>query len=158
VVLGNLPFLLSDTVGFIRKLPHQLIESFKSTLDETRESDILVHVVDISHSGFEDQMRVVNDTLQEIGAGHKPMILVFNKIDALHFHPAGQAEDENEDESPVPRSLDELRQTWMARISDKTIVFISAQERQNLEELREVLYERVKAIHEERYPYNNFLY
>lgn len=160
VVLGNLPFLLSDTVGFIRKLPHQLIESFKSTLDETRESDLLVHVVDIAHPGFEDQMKVVHETLTEIGSGHTSTIIVFNKIDALNLPPAGEAAtpEDFEELSPEPRSLEELRQTWMARMSDKDIVFISARERANLDELRELLYERVKAIHAERYPYNNFLY
>lgn len=159
VVLGNLPFLLSDTVGFIRKLPHQLIESFKSTLDETRESDILVHVVDISHPGFEDQMNIVNDTLNEIGSGHKPMLIVFNKIDALHF-PEENAEDDSTDETghETPVNLNELRKSWMARLQDKDVVFISARERENLEELRSTLYERVKEIHQERYPYNNFLY
>lgn len=167
VVLGNLPFLLSDTVGFIRKLPHQLIESFKSTLDETRESDLLVHVVDISHPKFEEQMAVVQETLLEIGAGHTPVLVVFNKIDALQF-PAvadeapvlepGHAEDADPEHSPIPRNLDELKQTWMARIGQDSVVFISARDKTNLDELREVLYERVKAIHSERYPYNNYLY
>lgn len=161
VVLENLPFLLSDTVGFIRKLPHQLIESFKSTLDETRESDILVHVVDIAHPGFEDQMNIVHDTLSEIGSGHKPMLIVFNKIDALSFPEAPAADDfpENDPDSiSSPSNLDELRKSWMARLRDKDVVFISARERENIEELRSTLYERVKEIHQERYPYNNFLY
>ncbi len=159
VVLENLPFLLSDTVGFIRKLPHQLIESFKSTLDETRESDILVHVVDVSHPGFEDQMRVVSDTLGDIGSGDKPMIVVFNKIDALTFPPLGGDQEEDDfEELERPRSLNELKQTWMARLKENDIVFISAAEKTNLDELRTLLYTRVRAIHAERYPYNDFLY
>ncbi len=167
VVLGNLPFLLSDTVGFIRKLPHQLIESFKSTLDETRESDLLIHVVDISHPKFEEQMAVVQETLLDIGAGHTPVLLVFNKIDAVEFptiddsfpiHPDLANEEEIHDPSPIPRNLDELKQTWMARMGEASVVFISARDRVNLDELRDVLYERVKTIHAERYPYNNYLY
>lgn len=167
VVLENLPFLLSDTVGFIRKLPHQLIESFKSTLDETRESDLLIHVVDISHPKFEEQMAVVQETLLEIGAGHTPVLVVFNKIDAVEFpttddalfiHPNPENEEEIFEPSSTPRNLDELKHTWMARIGEGSVVFISARDRVNLDELRAVLYERVKTIHAERYPYNNYLY
>lgn len=166
VVLNNLPFLLSDTVGFIRKLPHQLIESFKSTLDETRESDILIHVVDISHPHFEDQMNIVNETLNDIGSGNKPVILVFNKIDALKFAEEVTVESFEAEAAPeeldalptIPRNLDDLRRTWMARMAEKDVLFISAQDRVNLDELRDLLYERVKTIHAERYPYNNFLF
>ena len=157
VVLGNLPFLLSDTVGFIRKLPHQLIESFKSTLDETRESDLLIHVVDISHPSFEDQMNIVSDTLEEIGSGNKPTILLFNKIDALQFEKQDDFFEEDDPDRP-PRDFEELKHSWMARMADKDVLFISAQEKINIDELRDLLYERVKAIHSERYPYNNFLY
>jgi GTP-binding protein HflX len=155
VVLKNLPFLLSDTVGFIRKLPHSLIESFKSTLDEVRESDILIHLVDISHPDFEDQIQTVQQTLIEIGAYDKPSILVFNKIDAYRF-----VEKDEDDLSPLTKenlSLDELRKTWMAH-SDQQSVFISAREKTNIEMLREVLYEEVKDIHSKRYPYNDFLF
>nr|WP_306640772.1 GTPase HflX [Longitalea sp. SCSIO 12813] len=158
VVLQNLPFLLSDTVGFIRKLPHQLIESFKSTLDETRESDILVHVVDVSHPNFEDQMATVSDTLNDIGSGTKPTIVVFNKIDALEFPNPDDVEPNFDEDNPTIFNLEDLKRTWMAKHSDLEVVFISAQERTNLEELRDVLYEKVKVIHQERYPYNNFLY
>jgi GTP-binding protein HflX len=158
VVLENLPFLLSDTVGFIRKLPHQLIESFKSTLDETRESDLLMHVVDIAHPSFEDHMNIVHDTLSEIGAGHKPMIIVFNKIDALTFPEADAESANSDDEGLIPRNLNELKRSWMARMAAHDVVFISARERENIEELRTLLYERVKTIHAERYPYNHFLY
>ncbi|MCC6601343.1 MAG: GTPase HflX [Crocinitomicaceae bacterium] len=156
VVLKNLPFLLSDTVGFIRKLPHQLIESFKSTLDEVREADILVHIVDISHPQFEDHYNVVNETLHSIGGGDKPVILVFNKIDAFSY-----IQKEEDDLSPVKKenlSLDEMRQTWMARMADKDVLFISAIAKINIEVLRELLYERVKAIHIKRYPYNNLIF
>ncbi|TND08235.1 MAG: GTP-binding protein HflX [Bacteroidetes bacterium] len=155
VVLGNLPFLLSDTVGFIRKLPHQLIESFKSTLDEVRESDLLLHVVDISHPNFEDHIRVVNETLADIGAFNKPFILVFNKIDAYRF----EKKDED-DLSPATRknlTLDQLKSSWMSRLNDPCI-FISATNRENIEELRNTVYEQVKALHVKRYPYNKFLY
>jgi GTP-binding protein HflX len=169
VVLYNLPFLLSDTVGFIRKLPHQLIESFKSTLDETRESDILLHVVDVSHPSFEDHMRVVNDTLNDIGSGDTPTIVVFNKIDQLQFPSEEEVEDERarlyhndeidevEDYAPA-MSVDDLERSWMARLEDQDVMFISAVDKTNLKELRDLLYERVKVIHQERYPYNNFLY
>lgn len=149
VVIENLPFLLADTVGFIRKLPHDLVESFKSTLDEVRESDLLLHVVDISHKGFEEQMKIVNETLRDLKSSDKPVIIVFNKIDAFTF----LAKDAF-DLTPVIRenhSLDDLKKTWMAGGENKT-VFISAKNRQNIEELRRVLYEEVKKIHVTRYP------
>lgn len=149
LVYENIPFLLSDTVGFIRKLPHDLIESFKSTLDEVREADILVHVADISHPGFEDQVNVVHQTLREIGASDKPVIMVFNKIDAYRF-----VEKEEDDLTPHTKenvTLDELKKTWIARIAG-TCVFISATERKNISELRDVLLRKVKEIHFTRYP------
>lgn len=155
VVIGNLPFLLSDTVGFIRKLPHQLIESFKSTLDEVREADVLLHVVDISHPKFEEQMRVVNETLAEIGAGEKIMIMVFNKIDAYRF-----VEKEEDDLSPAKAEnipLEQLKKTWMSNLKDPC-VFISAEKKINIDQLRQVLYDEVKALHVKRYPYDNLLY
>jgi GTP-binding protein HflX len=155
VVIGNLPFLLSDTVGFIRKLPHHLVESFKSTLDEVREADLLLHVVDISHPGFEDQIGVVNQTLQEIHAADKPTIVVFNKTDAYSFIPK-----EEDDLSPRQKenlTLDELKNSWMAR-NNAPSIFISALTKQNIDGLRELLYETVKGIHTTRYPYDNFLY
>jgi GTPase len=164
VVIDNLPFLLSDTVGFIRKLPHQLIESFKSTLDETRESDILIHVVDVSHPQFEDHMNVVQETLREIGSLDKPMILVFNKIDALTFEepeipmvPEDFIEEVDNSDAP-PASLADLKKTWMAKSEFDNVVFISATNRTNIDELREIIYSRVKEIHQVRYPYNDFLY
>lgn len=157
VVVENLPFLLSDTVGFIRKLPTQLIESFKSTLDEVRESDLLIHVLDISHPNFEDQFNVVNKTLQELKIGDKPTIIVFNKIDAYRF-----VEKEESDLSEIKREnipLADLKKSWMARIGkNNRCVFISAINRKNIDEFRKVVYEEVKKIHEIRYPYNNFLY
>lgn len=157
VVVENLPFLLSDTVGFIRKLPTQLIESFKSTLDEVRESDLLIHVLDISHPNFEDQFNVVNKTLQELKIEDKPTIIVFNKIDAYRF-----VEKEEGDLSEIKREnipLADLKKSWMARIGkNNRCVFISAINRKNIEEFRKVVYEEVKKIHEIRYPYNNFLY
>lgn len=156
VVIGNLPFLLSDTVGFIRKLPHDLVESFKSTLDEVRESDLLVHVVDISHSNFEEQIKVVDVTLREIGSSEKPLIIVFNKTDAFTY----VLKDEY-DLSPVQRenhSLSDLKKSWMASDKNHKTVFISAKSRENVEELRKLLYEEVKRIHVKRYPYNDFLY
>lgn len=155
VIIDNLPFLLSDTVGFIRKLPTHLVESFKSTLDEVREADLLVHVVDISHPNFEEQIEVVNKTLLEIDKEEKPTILVFNKIDAFEY-----VKKDEDDLTPVKReniSLEELKNTWMNRMSDNCI-FISAKEKTNLEELKEMVYERVKSIHIERYPYNDFLF
>ncbi len=149
IVYDNIPFLLSDTVGFIRKLPHDLIESFKSTLDEVREADILLHVVDISHPQFEDQINVVNQTLIDIGAGEKPVILVFNKIDAYHYIPK-----EEDDLTPSQKeniSLDELKRSWISRI-EGTCVFISAVKKINIEELRNVLTNKVKQLHFARYP------
>mgnify|MGYP001497745233 CR=1 FL=1 len=155
VIIDNLPFLLSDTVGFIRKLPTHLVESFKSTLDEVREADLLVHVVDISHPNFEEQIEVVNKTLLEIDGEEKPMILVFNKVDAFSYVPKDE-----DDLTPLKRenlSLEELKKTWMSKMANDCI-FISAKTKLNLEELREMLYERVKTIHIERYPYNDFLF
>lgn len=156
VVIGNLPFLLSDTVGFIRKLPHDLVESFKSTLDEVREADLLLHVIDISHPGFEEQMTVVNATLGDLGSQDRPTILVFNKTDLFSF-----TEKEKDDLTPVMReniSLDDLRRTWMARDGDQRTAFISAKKRDNIEELKQMLYDEVRQIHVKRYPYNDFLY
>jgi GTP-binding protein HflX len=155
VVIGNLPFLLSDTVGFIRKLPTTLVESFKSTLDEVREADVLLHVVDISHAGFEDQINVVNQTLADIGAGDKPIILVFNKIDAFTFD-----EKEVDDLSPLTKrniSLEQLKKMWTSKL-DIQCLYISAVNKQNIDEFKTVLYEKVKELHQKRYPYNNFLY
>jgi GTP-binding protein HflX len=155
VIIDNLPFLLSDTVGFIRKLPHHLIQSFKSTLDEVREADLLLHVVDVSHSNFEEQLEVVNQTLKEIDPVEKPMILIFNKIDAFNYTPK-----EEDDLAPVKReniSLEELEKTWMAKMHDNCI-FISAKEKINIDSLKDLLYEKIKAIHIERYPYNDFLF
>ena len=155
VVFNNLPFLLSDTVGFIRKLPHGLIESFKSTLDEIRETDLLLHVVDISHPEFEEQIAVVNKTLEEINAGTKPQIIIFNKIDNYTW-----IEKEPDDLSPKEKcniSIDELKATWMAKLNQKTI-FISAKTKENIDDMREMLYEEIKKLHIQIYPYNNFLY
>ena len=155
VVVNNLPFLLSDTVGFIRKLPHGLVESFKSTLDEVRESDILVHVVDISHPEFEDQIRTVNETLSEIGAGDKPVIMVFNKVDLYTW-----TEKEEDDLTPSTKenlSLDDLKNTWMAK-ENNPCIFVSAKTKENYMDFRELLYGNIKEIHAIRYPYNNFLY
>lgn len=155
VVFGNLPFLLSDTVGFIRKLPAQLVESFKSTLDEVRESDILLHVVDVSHPYFEDQLNVVNETLRELGAGEKPTLLIFNKIDQYKF----TQKDEDDLTPPTAEnvSLEELQNSWMAK-SDVPSIFISAKERINIDQLRKDLYVMVREIHTQRYPYDDFLY
>jgi GTP-binding protein HflX len=155
VVIGNLPFLLSDTVGFIRKLPHHLVESFKSTLDEVRESDILLHVVDISHPNFEEQISIVNETLKDLEANHKPTYLLFNKVDTFRYKM--KDEDDLTPAQPENRSLDEIKQTWMAR-ENETSIFISAKMRTNLEEFRSTLYEKVKEIHSRRYPYDNYLY
>ena len=155
VVIENLPFLLSDTVGFIRKLPHSLVESFKSTLDEIRETDLILHVVDISHHDFEEQIAVVNQTLQEIGAGNKPVITIFNKIDNYKW-----VEKEPDDLTPKTKeniTLEELKQTWMAKINHRTL-FISAKTKENIEEMKSVLYEEIKKLHIQIYPYNNFLY
>jgi GTPase len=155
VVIENLPFLLSDTVGFIRKLPHQLIESFKSTLDEVREADILVHVVDISHPKFEEQIAVVNETLREIGASEKNMIVVLNKIDAYRF--VEKDADDLSPEKPENISLEQLKKTWMSKINYPCI-FISAANKENITELKQVIYDQVKTLHIKRYPYNNLLY
>lgn len=155
VIIENLPFLLTDTVGFIRKLPHHLIESFKSTLDEVREADLLVHVVDISHPNFEEQLEIVRQTLLEIDPKEKPTILVFNKIDAFTYVPKDE-----DDLSPVLRenfSLEELKTTWISKLHDNCI-FISAKDKLNIENLKELLYQKVKTIHIERYPYNDFLF
>jgi GTP-binding protein HflX len=156
VVIENLPFLLTDTVGFIRKLPHQLVESFKSTLDEVREADLLVHVLDISHANFEDQYEVVNETLSELDKTEKPIILVFNKIDA--YVPVEQMEDDPNPKQVENYSLEELKKTWMSKLNGTTCVFISAQDKENIEELKEVIYKEVQRIFKIRYPYNNFLY
>jgi GTP-binding protein HflX len=155
VVVDNLPFLLSDTVGFIRKLPHGLIESFKSTLDEVRESDILLHVVDISHPEFESQIETVTQTLAEIGAADKKIIMVFNKIDAYTYD-----EKEEDDLSPMSKNnypLELLQQSWLAK-ANMPCIFISALQRENYTELRELLYKEIRDMHAIRYPYDNFLY
>jgi len=155
IVIENLPFLIADTVGFIRKLPTELVESFKSTLDEVREADLLIHIVDISHPSFEDQIKVVNRTLLEINKEEKPMIIVFNKVDAFTF-----IEKEPDDLTPRTReniTLDELKDTWMNKLQDNCI-FISAKQRINIDALKSLLYERVKQIHITRFPYNDFLY
>lgn len=156
VVIGNLPFLLSDTVGFIRKLPHDLVESFKSTLDEVRESDLLVHIVDVSHPNFEDQIKVVDETLRELGSKDKPSIIIFNKIDAFSY-----TLKEEDDLLPVLKenySLADLKKTWMASDKNYKTVFISAKTKENLEELKKLLYEEVKKIHIKRYPFNDYLF
>ncbi len=155
VVIDNVPFLLSDTVGFIRKLPHQLVESFKSTLDEAREADLLLHVVDISHKGFEDQINVVAQTLTDIKASDKPTILVFNKIDAFKYD-----KKDEDDLTPTTRaniSLEELKKSWMSKLNNHC-VFISATNKDNVEEFKKLVYDKVKELHIKRYPYNNFLY
>ena len=151
VVIENVPFLLSDTVGFIRKLPHHLVECFKSTLDEVREADILVHVVDVSHPNFEDQIRTVNETLKDIGAIDKKMITVFNKIDA--FKP----EEHQLEPQAEPLTLDDFKHSWMAK-NNSPAIFISATKKENVDEFRDLLYNEVKAIHTERYPYDQLLY
>jgi len=156
VVIANLPFLLSDTVGFIRKLPHDLVESFKSTLDEVRESDLLVHVVDISHPNFEEQIKVVDQTLKELESINKPLIIVFNKIDAFTYN----MKDEY-DLTPVLQenySLSDLKKSWMASDKNHSTVFISAKSKENIKEFQKLLYEEVKKIHIQRYPYNDLLY
>ena len=154
VVIENLPFLLSDTVGFIRKLPTTLVESFKSTLDEVREADLLLHVVDISHKNFQEQIQVVNQTIADIGAGDKPVILVFNKIDAFTY-----TEKDEDDLAPKQQenySLDDLKEMYFSQ--NQTCIYISAKKKINLEEFRNLVYDRVKEMHAIRYPYNNFLY
>ena len=155
VVFDNLPFLLSDTVGFIRKLPTQLVESFKSTLDEVREADLLLHVVDISHPNFEEQIAVVRETLRDIGAGDKPVFMVFNKVDAFSYTPK-----EEDDLTPMTRenlSLEDIKKSWMAK-GDTPCIFISARERINIDKFRSDLYGMIREIHAGRYPFNNFLY
>ena len=155
VIIDNLPFLLSDTVGFIRKLPTDLVDSFKSTLDEVREADLLLHIVDISHPDFEEQIEVVNKTLADIGASGKPIILVFNKIDAYTY--VEKAADDLTPRTKENLTLEELMKTWMAKMEDNCL-FISAREKINLEELKSVVYARVKELHVQKYPYNDFLY
>ena len=155
VIIDNLPFLLADTVGFIRKLPTDLVESFKSTLDEVREADLLVHVVDVSHPDFMEQIEVVNNTLRDLGCAQKPQLLVSNKMDADTW-----TQKAPDDLTPATRenvSLDELKHTWMAKMGDDCI-FISARERQNIDELKELFYARVKQLHVQKYPYNDFLF
>ena len=155
VVIENLPFLLADTVGFIRKLPTDLVESFKSTLDEVREADMLLHVVDISHPDFEEQIRVVENTLKDLGCSEKPSIIVFNKIDAYTW-----VEKEDDDLTPPTKenmTLEELKKTWMARLQENCL-FISAKEKTNVEEFKTTLYAKVKELHVQKYPYNDFLY
>jgi GTP-binding protein HflX len=162
VTIENLPFLLADTVGFIRKLPSDLVESFKSTLDEVREADLLVHVVDISHPDFEEQLNVVEQTLSELGCAEKPSMIVFNKIDAYHWTP--QEEDDLTEPTKENISLDELKRTWMAKIqspdfkSTSDCIFISAKQKNNIDEIRTLLYNRVRELHVQKYPYNDFLY
>ena len=155
VIIDNLPFLLSDTVGFIRKLPTDLVESFKSTLDEVREADLLLHVVDISHPGFEEQIEIVNKTLADIGGAGKPCILIFNKIDAYTY--VEKAPDDLTPRTKDNLTLEELMNTWMAKMEDNCL-FISAREKVNMEEFKSVVYNRVKALHVQRFPYNDFLY
>jgi len=158
MVIDNLPFLLADTVGFIRKLPTDLVDSFKSTLDEVREADLLVHVVDISHPDFEEQINVVEKTLADLGCADKPSLLVFNKIDAYSWTP--QDEDDLTPPTKENISLDELKKTWMAKSEEfvTTPLFISAKKKENIDELREVLYKTVRELHVQKYPYNDFLY
>ena len=155
VVIENLPFLLADTVGFIRKLPTDLVDSFKSTLDEVREADLLVHVVAISHPDFEEQIQVVNNTLKDLGAADKPMMMIFNKIDAYQW-----VEKEADDLTPMTKeniSLEELQKTWMAKLNDECL-FISAKQKENIDAFRDTLYKKVKELHVQKYPYNDFLY
>ena len=155
VVIGNLPFLLSDTVGFIRKLPHNLVESFKSTLDEVREADILLHIVDVSHPDFENQIDVVNNTLVDIGAKDKPVYIVFNTIDAFRY--IKKDEDDLTPKTKENFSLDDIKGLWSAKNSEKSF-FISAKNKINIDDLKERLYEYVKKVHVTRFPYNDFLY
>ena len=155
VVIQNLPFLLADTVGFIRKLPTDLVDSFKSTLDEVREADLLLHVVDISHPDFEEQINVVNQTLKELECADKPNIIIFNKIDNYRW-----VDKEPDDLTPETKeniTLDELKKTWMARLDDNCL-FISAREKENIDEFRDVLYRKIRELHVQKYPYNDFLY
>jgi GTP-binding protein HflX len=160
MTIDNLPFLLADTVGFIRKLPSDLVESFKSTLDEVREADLLVHVVDISHPDFEEQIRVVEETLKDLGCAEKPAMLVFNKIDAYSW-----VEKEVDDLTPLTKenlTLEDLKKTWMARTGENQhyleCLFISAKQKENIDMLRDILYKRVRELHVQKYPYNDFLY
>jgi GTP-binding protein HflX len=155
VVFGNLPFLLTDTVGFIRKLPTQLVESFKSTLDEVREADVLLHVVDVSHPNFEDHYNTVRQTLADIDSVDKPTIVVFNKVDAYDPKPI-DPQDVDPDMETDP--LEQLKKSWMSKLDESAVVFISAIEKENIDELREKVYDQVKAIHSQRYPYHNYLY
>ena len=155
VVIGNLPFLMTDTVGFIRKLPTHLVESFKSTLDEVREADILIHVVDISHPGFEEQIEIVEKTLFEIEKEEKPTIIVFNKIDAFSYTP--KEEDDLTPETTKNISLEELQKSWMSKLKEDCI-FISAKEKDNIEELKRMIYDKAKEVHITRFPYNDFLF
>jgi GTP-binding protein HflX len=155
VIIDNLPFLLSDTVGFIRKLPTDLVDSFKSTLDEVREADLLLHVVDISHPDFEEQIAVVEKTLADLKSSDKPTMIVFNKIDAYSWE-----EKDADDLTPATKrnvSFEELKKTWMAKLQDNCI-FISAKERSNIDTFKEVLYAKVKEMHVQKYPYNDFLF
>lgn len=155
VVIDNLPFLLADTVGFIRKLPTDLVDSFKSTLDEVREADLLLHVVDISHPDFEEQIQVVENTLKDLGCAEKPSMIIFNKIDSYTW-----VEKEEDDLTPATRenvTLEELKRTWMGKLSDSCL-FISAKQRENIDELRDILYKKVRELHVQKYPYNDFLY
>ena len=155
VVIDNLPFLLADTVGFIRKLPTDLVDSFKSTLDEVREADLLLHVVDISHPDFEEQINVVENTLKDLGCADKPSMIVFNKIDNYSW-----TEKEEDDLTPATKeniTLDELKRTWMARLNENCM-FISAKEKENIDEFRETIYKKVRELHVQKYPYNDFLY
>jgi GTP-binding protein HflX len=155
VVIGNLPFLLADTVGFIRKLPHGLVESFKSTLDEVREADILLHIVDISHPGFEEQIETVDKTLEEIDAGDKPTMYIFNKIDAFSY-----VAKDDDDLSPRTKenfTLQEWKNSWMAK-NNTPALFISATQKENIDDFKNILYEKVKSIHSQRFPYNDYLY
>ncbi len=157
VVIGNLPFLLSDTVGFIRKLPTQLVDSFKSTLDEVREADLLLHVVDISHPDFEDHIASVNQILQDIKCSDKPVIMVFNKIDA-YKHLTIESDDLITERTSKHFTLEEWKQTWMSAVGSENALFISAINKENFEEFRERVYEKVREIHVTRFPYNKFLY
>ncbi len=155
VVVENLPFLLADTVGFIRKLPTDLVDSFKSTLDEVREADLLLHVVDISHPDFEEQIQVVEKTLADLGCAEKPSMIVFNKIDNYTW-----TEKEPDDLTPMTReniTLDDLKRTWMAKLHENCL-FISAREKDNIDEFRDILYKKVRELHVQKYPYNDFLY
>lgn len=155
VVIDNLPFLLADTVGFIRKLPTDLVDSFKSTLDEVREADLLLHVVDISHPDFEEQIQVVENTLKDLGCAEKPSMIIFNKIDNYTW-----VEKEEDDLTPATRenvTLEELKRTWMGKLSDSCL-FISAKQRENIDELRDILYKKVRELHVQKYPHNDFLY